>query len=225
MGFRALDNLWLYSQYTGVKPGYESFGLGVRIKEFQKEALISLFGLHIITCTYDPLTGVNAHRNVHTFGMEAIDYHADIYGEFGGRLNRVDVPSDRFAMLWDLRKKVHREAVDLDALLERQQVVTKVMHTGVECAGGVIEMATLRSIDVEKDDKHLLVEIPFDFYRMLRETDVEDASVRAIPLDWRMGIRETFQSYMKNGYRVLDFRQADIGGRKRSFYVLKKESR
>jgi predicted GNAT superfamily acetyltransferase len=222
VGFRALDNLWLYSQYTGVKPGYESFGLGVRVKEFQKEALINLFGLYTISCTYDPLTGINAHRNIHTFGMEAIDYHADIYGQFGGRLNRVDVPSDRFAMLWDLRKKVHRESVDIDALLERQQIVTNVVDAGVECASGVIEMETLRSIDVEKDNGYLLVEIPFDFYRMLRETDVEDAGVRAIPLDWRMGIRETFQSYLKKDYRVFDFRQAELEGRKRSFYVLKR---
>lgn len=225
VGFRALDNLWLYSQYTGVKPGYESYGLGVRIKEFQKEALIDLFGLYTITCTYDPLTGINAHRNIHTFGMEAIDYHADIYGEFGGRLNRVDVPSDRFAMLWDLKKDAVREEIDPQSLFDDGQVVTRVGYSGSECANGLIELEILRGLDLDKDNDFLLLEIPFDFYRMLHETDVEDEGTRAIPIDWRMGIREAFQSYMGKGYRVLDFQQLNIGTRTRDFYVLKKEPR
>ncbi len=225
LGFRSLDNLWLYSQYTGVKPGYESFGLGVLIKEFQKEALIELFGVYTITCTYDPLTGVNAYRNVHYFGMEAIDYHADVYGEFGGRLNRVDVPSDRFAMLWDLRKEARRRKLDIQSLFDRQQLITRVVHSRLECANGIVELETLRGLDLDKDNESLLLEIPFDFYRMLRETDVEDEGVRSIPLDWRMGVREAFQSYMKRGYRVVDFRQVDIEKRKRDFYVLEKDPR
>ena len=225
IGFRSLDNLWLYSQYTGVKPGYERFGLGVLIKEFQKEALIDLFGVYTISCTYDPLTGVNAYRNIRYFGMEVIDYHADIYGAFGGRLNRVDVPSDRFAMLWDLRKDAVREGVDVQSLFDEEHVVTQVGHSGVEGANGLIELESLRRVELDKDHDALLLEIPFDFYRMLRETDVEDEGVRAIPLDWRMGAREAFQSYMKKGYRVVDFRQLDLETRKRNFYVLTREPR
>jgi predicted GNAT superfamily acetyltransferase len=69
----------------------------------------------------------------------------------------------------------------------------------------------------------LLVQVPLDFYRMLRETDVADPAVRRIPVDWRQAAREVFLGLFARGYRVVDFLKA--GGRvSRNFYVLKKES-
>ncbi|MBM3297881.1 MAG: hypothetical protein FJY83_09835, partial [Candidatus Aminicenantes bacterium] len=70
LGFRSAENLWFYSQYTGVKEEYRTFGLGVKIKEFQAEVLRGAFGITAVVCTYDPLTAVNARRNVRHFGME-----------------------------------------------------------------------------------------------------------------------------------------------------------
>ena len=104
VAFRKCDNLRFYSQYTAVRPEFRGAGLGVAIKEFQREKVRSLFGINTITCTYDPLTGVNARRNVHHFGMEVEDYRVSTYGEYGGFLNRLDVPSDRFFMTWDLSR-------------------------------------------------------------------------------------------------------------------------
>lgn len=222
VAFRSLDNLWFYSQYTGVKPGWEHFGLGVSIKEFQRQALTELFGVHTVTCTYDPLTAVNAHRNIHRFGMEVIGYHAAIYGEFGGRLNRVDVPSDRFTMLWDLRREYVRPASALDRLLENSRIVTRVERHAIEGSNGPVEVEILEAVEMETDRDRLLLEIPLDFYRLLRETDVENPAVRRIPVDWRMKTRDAFQTLLAGGFRVVDFRRLDINGRKRSFYVWSK---
>ena len=65
-----------------------------------------------------------------------------------------------------------------------------------------------------------LLEIPFDFYAMLKETAVDDPEVRRIPLDWRLITRRVFLSLFESGWRVVDFRLLSDGDRKRDFYVL-----
>lgn len=221
-GFRDLDNIQFYSQYTAVQHGFGGFGLSIAIKEFQKEMLLDLMGIRTITCTYDPLTGVNAYRNIHYFGMEVVKYTVDIYGEFGGRLNRVDVPSDRFTMSWDLTKGVERPAYDLDSLLRRERLVTQVEHATIPGKSGPVELEILRDVDLGIEDDFLLVEIPFDFYRLLEETDVEDDSVRTIPLNWRTKSREVFPNLLDRAYKVIDFKSVELDGRRRDFYIFNK---
>ena len=104
-GFRDRSNLRFYSQYAGVRKAYQSYGLGILIKEFQREMVLGILGVSTVICTYDPLTGVNAHRNVRHFGMDVLEYRVATYGEYGGLLNRLDVPTDRFLMSWDLERK------------------------------------------------------------------------------------------------------------------------
>jgi predicted GNAT superfamily acetyltransferase len=222
LGYRTLDNLQFYSQYTAVKPGFEQFGLGIDIKEFQKEAVVDLMGIYTVTCTYDPLTGINAYRNIHRLGMEVIEYTVDIYGEFGGRLNRTDVPRDRLAMTWELKNQLKRQPYDLMGLIEKQRVVTEVEPVEVRGKSGTVELETLRGVDLDLDQEWLLLEIPFDFYRTLQETDVDDPDIRQIPLTWRMRTREIFLSLLERDFSVYDFRHVEIEGRKRDFYVFKK---
>jgi predicted GNAT superfamily acetyltransferase len=47
--------------------------------------------------------------------------------------------------------------------------------------------------------------------------------VRQIPVEWREGTRELFQSLLAKNYRIVDFRQATLDGRSRDFYVWKKK--
>ncbi len=222
VGFRSLDNLQFYSQYTGVKKGYERYGLGVPIKELQRDALIEHFGIYTITCTYDPLTGVNAYRNVHHFGMDIVRYNRDIYGKFGGRLNRADVPSDRLSASWDLRTNAGRPAINLQSLLDQASPVTRVEFVEVAGESGPLELGVLKKVELDREDETLLLEIPFDWYRILKETDVADPETRRIPYEWRMKTRETFLSLFERGYGVIDFRSLDLDGRLRDFYVLKR---
>ncbi|NIM90884.1 MAG: hypothetical protein GTO17_08045 [Candidatus Aminicenantes bacterium] len=222
IAFRELDNLQFFSMYTGVREDFQDFGLGILIKEFQREKLIDLFGVYTSTCTYDPLTGVNAYRNIHHLGMEVVEYKVALYADFGGRLNRRDIPSDRFVMLWDLKKEPQTPDLDAKSLFEGKQVVTEVEYAEIKGKSGVLELEIIKGVSVGLDQEFLLVEIPFDFFRMLRETDVEDQRVREIPLEWRFKIREAFQGYLQKGYKVFDFRPIKIDNRKRDFYILKK---
>jgi len=218
-GFRDAANIRFYSQFAGVKSDFRSFGLGLRIKEFQREVLLDCFGLDTVICTYDPLTGINAHRNVHRLGMEVLEYRPDIYGAFGGKLNRKDVPSDRFLMSWNLKKDVCRASCDLAALRDSGRSVIRAERRRIRTEAGPLDMETVAAVDPSLEGERLLVRIPADFYGMLRATDTDDPDVRRIPRDWRMATREAFQSLFRRGFRVVDFRQTGTEP-KENYYVL-----
>jgi predicted GNAT superfamily acetyltransferase len=222
IAFREVDNIQFYSQYTGVREDFQEFGLGILIKEFQKEALIDLFGIFTVTCTYDPLTGVNAYRNIYHFGMEVIKYRVDLYSDFGGHLNRRDIPSDRFVMSWDLTREHQRPAFDVGSLLERDQIVNEVGFEEIKGKSGPLELEVIKEVDLDLDHEFLLLEIPFDYYQILKETDVQDQKIREIPLEWRLKTRQAFQDYFQKGYKIIDFRLIRRNDRKRDFYILKK---
>jgi len=218
-GFRAPGNLQFYSQYNAVRKDYRGFNLGVRLKEFQRDEVRDVFGLKTITCTYDPLTAVNAYRNIHHFGMDVLAYRADIYGEFGGLLNRLDVARDRLFVSWDLDGKGRKRAFDLEKCLQSGHSVIDTERVPVHGRSGLTELEVIRDVRRDLDQGVLLIEIPADFYLMLQETDVEDPGVRQIPVDWRMKTREVFQSLLGKGYRVGNFCGTKTAPR-RYFYVL-----
>ena len=218
--FKRADNLWFYSQYTGVKDEFRGSGLAVAIKEFQREKVRGLFGISAITCTYDPLTGVNAWRNVHYFGMEVAEYRVSTYGEYGGLLNRLDVPSDRFFMSWDLFRDVRSGSPGGEPALPSGRMMISAEDRLVDGRSGPVRLEVIDGLDLDQDAELLFVRIPRDFYLTLRETDVEEASVRRIPLEWRLETRTVFTTLLNRGYRIIDFIQTtDVPGR--NFYVLR----
>ncbi|MGB8952000.1 MAG: hypothetical protein WCC06_04960 [Candidatus Aminicenantales bacterium] len=221
IAFKDLNNLWFYSQYTGIRPDFQGYNLGVWIKKFQGEILRDLFGIHTVTCTYDPLTGINAYRNVHTFGMEVLEYRVATYGEYGGYLNRLDVPTDRFFLGWDLQRECLRPAYDFPSLLDRRPRILGTEHIRIQGKTRLLELEKVKEVCLCSEEKFLLVQIPFDFYLMLRETDVPDNEIRNIPVEWRMKTRLAFLELFRRGYKVIDFKTAE-GPKPESFYILTK---
>lgn len=210
VAFRDPGNLRFYSQYAGVRPDTQGYGLGIALKEFQGELVLGLLGVATIICTYDPLVGVNAFRNVHHFGMDVLEYRTATYGEYGGRLNRTDVPTDRFLMSWDLRREGRRETRDLENALAGPRPIRTGLRR-VRGKSGELELEVVEGTDPSAGGDLVLVPIPLDFYTMLRETDVADPAVRRIPVDWRLAAREVFLALFARGYEVVDFRKAEAG--------------
>ncbi len=225
LGFRSHKNFLFYSQYLGVRKDFQNLGLGFLIKEFQKRVVLQVFGIDTITCTYDPLTGVNAYRNIHRFGMKILEYRETYYQDFSGELNRADVPIDRMFASWDLTGDIVRIDYDFSDLVKSDHLVICSEISAVQGNSGTVQLEVVTGFRPEWDREFALVEIPFDFYRMLRETDVPDEEVRKIPLDWRLATREIFQQLFERRYRVIDFRIYQDEDRKRDFYVLKKSHR
>ncbi len=222
IAFRDPDNLQFYSQYTGVKPDFQHFGLGVLIKQFQKEKLMDTFGIYTVTCTYDPLTGINAYRNIHHFGMDVVGYRDDFYGDFGGFLNREYIPCDRFLVSWDLKKDIQRPEYSLEHLIDSGYIVLEAGTEEVKGRSGALTIEVVKDLNLDLDHEFLLVEIPVDFYRMLHETDVAESKVRNIPLEWRMKTRQVFKTLFEKKYKIIDFRLVKKEQSKRDFYILKR---
>ena len=221
IAFQKTDNLRFYSQYTGIREAYRGYGLGVAVKEFQRELVGGLFGISTITCTYDPLTGVNARRNVHHFQMDVEEYRVATYGEFGGLLNRLDVPSDRFFMSWDLRRPVGRGARPPAGAISERQDIVRCQEEVVAGRTGPLLLETLSGVNLEADGGPLYVRIPRDFYLMLGETDVQAPEIRNIPVRWRLETRRVFQTLLARGYRVADFFTTPAPSPKNYYTLLK----
>ena len=208
IGYREISNLRFYAQYAGVRTAYQSYGLGLLLKEYQREMVHDLLGLSSIICTYDPLTGVNANRNIHHFGMDVLEYRVATYGEYGGLLNRPDVPTDRFLMSWDLtRTSAGRPAYDAPDLSSVPATIQASLRR-VAGKNGPTELEVVDAVQPTADADVLLVRIPLDLYRMLQESDVPDPQVRRIPVDWRLATREVFTALFSRGYRIVDFLKA-----------------
>ncbi|MCK7527683.1 MAG: hypothetical protein MZV64_63775 [Ignavibacteriales bacterium] len=163
---------------------FQSYGLGLLLKEFQREMVLGLLGVSTIICTYDPLTGVNAHRNVHHFGMDVLEYRVATYGEYGGLLNRPDVPTDRFLMSWDLERTGGRPC---RAMTSSGAPAAPGRPSGPGSARVAGKSSGARARGRGRDRSRtstgevLLVRIPLDFYRMLQETDVAGGGRAADP--------------------------------------------
>ncbi|HAR36014.1 MAG TPA: hypothetical protein DCR87_03755 [Acidobacteria bacterium] len=214
LGFDQPGNLWFYSQFLGVRPDRLNYGLGLQLKEFQKEVLLGIFHLETVVCTYDPLTAVNAYRNVRHFGMTVLEYRVAPYGEYGGRLNRRDVPSDRFFMSWDLKKE-HRPLVpdhQVKDYLERWPRAIQMQYRWLETEKGSARLEVAEQAVINLHDEFILVPVPADFYLMLNLTEVEEAEIRRLPLNWRLQSREVFQHYFLRGYQVVDFLKPEEPG-------------
>jgi len=222
IAFRDPENLVFYSQYAAVRPDLQSCGLGVRLKQFQGEQVKECLGVRVINCTFDPLAGVNAYRNIHIFGMEVLAYKDAYYEGFSGLLNRRDVPNDRFQVSWDLddpRPGSHEE-IDLQGLLRSGAGIVRSESMRVQGRSGELDLRVAETLQFDTAQDHALIEIPYDFYLMLRETDVSDARIRQIPITWRNLTRRAFHDRFAAGYRVVDFQYLEAGTEKRDFYVL-----
>lgn len=211
LGFDHPGNLWFYSQFLGVRPDCLNYGLGIKIKEFQKEVLLQFLHIDTVVCTYDPLTAINAYRNIRHFGMKVLEYRVAPYGEYGGRLNRQDVPSDRFFMVWNLRETFQPAVPDdkLEEFLGRWPQAIRTEYLEVETDGSQILLEVAAGEVLGLDSEYVLVPIPLDFYLMLNLTDVQQPELRQIPVNWRLQTREVFRHYFQLGYRVVDFLKPD----------------
>jgi predicted GNAT superfamily acetyltransferase len=91
----------------------------------------------------------------------------------------------------------------------------------IEGKSGPVNLEVVAEVRPDWHRDYALVEIPFDFYKMLGETDVPDESIRKIPIDWRLATRKAFQELFQHKYKIVDFRIYQDKDRKRGFYVLK----
>ena len=98
-GFPSREAGVLHSHYMAVDPAHRRSGLGVALKQRQRDWCLAS-GYTTMRWTYDPLQMPNAHLNLRVLGAVGVRYHEDHYGRMGG-LNGM-LPSDRVTVQWSL---------------------------------------------------------------------------------------------------------------------------
>jgi predicted GNAT superfamily acetyltransferase len=202
--------LCLYSQLTGVVPGYQSRGLGFQIKQVQREIARSE-RIDLIVWAFDPLQAGNAHFNLARLGATAHRYIENMYGERTDSLNS-GVPTDRLIAEWETRDtpvvpvvagaipglpRLIDTGQGGDSQLERGSSAPHPQFVGIPAAAGA----------------SLLLEIPDEIGRLRRESPT-------LAERWRLAVNQAFRSSFAAGYRAVSFVRDESSGRRRLFYVL-----
>ncbi len=190
---RIEGRLCLYSQLTGVVPGYQSQGLGYRIKMHQRD-VCRAERIGCIAWAFDPLQAGNAYFNLVRLGASAGRYIDNMYGERTDALN-AGVPTDRLIAEWDTSDDSPRRT-DPDV----PTVFPPLNSPGPWPCPGLTS---------------LLIEIPADVARL--RTERPELAER-----WRREVRGAFGSAFAEGYRAVSVVRDDTATPRRVFYVLER---
>jgi predicted GNAT superfamily acetyltransferase len=199
-----------YSHMMGVAPGYQSAGIGYRLKLAQRGFVLSQ-GIDLVTWTYDPLESRNAYLNIHKLGAVSRTYIRDCYGPLTDGLS-AGLPSDRLQADWWIASAGTEQRQTRTAATPHAKDVFQVNETG-RTVTGLLTPGVLR---LDTGTPLVQVEIPAD-YQSIKGADSD------LALAWRHATREVFEFYFAADYSVVDFHSRLVEETRRSFYVLQAE--
>ena len=184
-----------WSHMLAVSAAARGSGIGLRLKLAQREYAMRA-GFDLIEWTFDPLQAVNAHLNFARLGVVVEEYELDIYGQSTSSLH-LGTPTDRFVAEWRLTAPhVERRLSQPFAQLIRDRSVMSALVVNPAVDKGEWLEPSRPVLDVS--DRRLLVEIPADFTEMQRRHP-------QLAMEWRVVTRSIFETYLRRGYRVVDF--------------------
>ena len=94
---------FLYSHMLAVRQQYRNFGLGRRLKLFQRDDALAR-GFELMEWTFDPLEIKNAYLNIEKLGAVTRRYNVNQYGITSSPLQG-GLPTDRLVAEWWLKSK------------------------------------------------------------------------------------------------------------------------
>jgi predicted GNAT superfamily acetyltransferase len=204
---RIEGRLGLYSQLTGVVPGYQDRGIGGQLKHAQRD-WARAEGLSLIAWAFDPLQAGNAGFNLDKLGATAGRYVENMYGLRTDALN-AGTPTDRLIVAWETEPQPRsrpsigvEEARDLPRLIKAEPRPDGLRTVVARGATPAVPWT--------------LLEVPTDISR-LRSIDAREAD------HWRLAVREAFQAAFADGFRAVGFLRFEQAGEKCGFYLLNRE--
>jgi predicted GNAT superfamily acetyltransferase len=199
--------LKLCSQTMGVLPAWRRQGVAEALKQTQRRWVMAQ-GLPLITWTYDPLEGPNAHLNLHKLRAISRTYWRNVYGTHFGALN-AGLPTDRLVVEWWVNgRRLDGESPGVVRLENAAPVFT--------VTGAAVERRVVQ-INFNLAANPLQLEVPADIHP-LKAADLN------LALDWRLKVRQALETYFARGYLVTDFISTLVQGERRNFYVLEKST-
>lgn len=179
-----------WSDMLAVRPEARDHGLGRQLKEFQRREVAKV-GARVIYWTYDPLVARNAHLNFNVFGVRAVKYARDMYGnETGSELHR-GIGTDRIIVAWPVD--------DGDLAHRRSETAAARASSDYDSApilGDADRPAS--SADAVGRAPRLRIAVPADVAAM-QERDMSSA------VRWRETTRRAFETALDAGYTIDGF--------------------
>jgi predicted GNAT superfamily acetyltransferase len=191
-----------WSDMLAVRPDLRDRGIGRRLKEFQRDALLPL-GVPVIYWTFDPLVARNAHFNLNRLGVRVTEYVSDMYGPNTDSALHRGLGTDRFIVAWEIAAPPSAARAPTEERAATGTVLNASDGDGVptmpQLTDGAVGAATVR------------VEIPLEIDK------VQDTSL-ALAGRWRATTRAALSWGLARGYRVAAFHRDAAAGR--GYYVL-----
>ncbi len=206
------------SHMLGVHPDWRDAGVGFALKRAQWQ-LVRYQGIELITWTYDPLLGRNAHLNIHKLGAVCDTYLENLYGAMRDSSN-AGLPSDRFQVDWwvgsrRVAQRLSRDAPPPPSFADYAAAEVPILNPARFGDDGWPRPGEAVTDLPESADRCFvtaLVEIPADF-TALKSVD------SALALAWRLHTRALWQDLFARGFLVVNFVHTP-GPPARSFYVV-----
>lgn len=195
---RRQGEIWLWSHMTAVRPDYQGAGIGLALKQAQREwALANNY--RVMAWTFDPMQAGNANFNFNRLGVTARYYAVNHYGAMQDGLN-AGLASDRLEARWQLDDARVIESARGNRSIELGWQSTDEKLVYVNDAG---ELCRVQS-DACNDARYG-IEIPLNIAE-LKRTDIERAKT------WQIYAREAITSLLDAGYHVCGFVRTDRAG-------------
>jgi len=186
----------LYSQLTGVVPGYQAIGLGRRLKYAQRDFCREQ-DLGLMAWAFDPCQQGNARFNLMKLGATVTRFLPNMYGPRTDDLN-LGLPTDRLIAEWGIDDQPRPPISDADV-----HQVERVVVFGADL------LPSYRLPEAPC----VLLEIPQGIVSLRAENP-------NLLSAWRSVVAEAFTSCFEQGYRATGFVQIheNEGERSRAFY-------
>lgn len=180
VGFPAFrdGSAFLWSHITGVHPDFQGLGVGLTLKQYQRQMAVDI-GYEQIRWTFDPLQSRNAWFNITRLGATSFLYYENFYGAMNDDLNR-GLPSDRIEAVWQLHNSV-------------RQITPEWMKT--------LPPLVIRLGEEQPVSYHML---PAPGYRIDIPRDVSKLAPNR-RLHWRMVVREKLREAFAGNHEIVYF--------------------
>lgn len=207
------EGLAFHSHTVGVRPEYQSTGIGYQLKLTQRQRILAR-GIKRMTWTFDPLRSHNAHFNFCKLGVLSDSYRVDFYGPRTSSALHSN-STDRLWVTWNLAeqrvherlKGKHIRGETLDALKHIEPLVRFNGH-GYPAEGNLTAALSRQRIAIE---------IPGDIGTIER-TD------SALAREWRLATRRAFTESLSSGFFVKEFCRCIRGQQGPGAYLLEKKA-
>ncbi len=195
-----------WSHMLAVKTELRGFGIGGKLKLFQRELLLEQNIKHVYW-TYDPLVARNAHLNINKLGVNIQKYVPEMYLDDNGSDLHRGIGMDRFIVEWQIAEPRVQQIISGQLETVNQSVnEAPVINSKIGENGSPVPVeAKLPALP------SIRIEIP---------ANIETIQNESLPsaTKWRTSTKRAFLHYLGANYTVeAFFREPESN---RCFYVL-----